>query len=53
MLCVGVLDKSEINPSLNPLVDQSSYLISFDETMMKFLCNDCGNARLIQSFLTP
>ncbi len=53
MLCVGVLDKSEINPSLNPLVDQSSYLISFDETMMKFLCNDCGNARLIQSFLIP
>lgn len=51
MLCVGVLDKSEINPSLNPLVDQSSYLISFDETMMKFLCNDSGNARLIQSFL--
>lgn len=51
MLCVGVLDKSEINPSLNPLVDQSSYLISFDETMMKFLCNDSGNARLIQNFL--
>lgn len=51
MLCVGALDKTEINPTLNVLVDQSSYLISFDETMMNFICKDEGNARLINRFL--
>lgn len=53
MLCVGVLDKIEINPELNILIDQSSYLISFDETMMKFICRDSGNARLINRFMLP
>lgn len=51
MLCVGALDKTEINPTLSVLVDQSSYLISFDETMMKFICKDEGNAQLINKFL--
>lgn len=53
MLCVGALDKTEINSSLHILVDQSSYLISFDETMMKFLCNNAGNVRLLNQFLLP
>lgn len=53
MLCVGALDKTEKNPSLNILIDQSSYLISFDETMMKFLCNNAGNVRLLNQFLLP
>lgn len=53
MLCVGVLDKIEINHDLNIMIDQGSYLISFDETMMKFICRDIGNANLINSFLLP
>lgn len=53
MLCVGSLDKIVIEPSLNSLVDQSSYLISFDKTMMDFLCNDAGNVRLLNQFLLP
>lgn len=51
MLCVGALDKIDRNPELNVLVDQSPYLISFDETMMKFLCKNSGNARLIGRFM--
>lgn len=51
MLCVGVLDKIEYKPSLCVLIDQSSYLISFDEIMMKFLYSNNGNARLIDKFL--
>lgn len=51
MLCVGVLDKQEKSPQLNALFDQSSYLISFDETMMKFICNDSRNAQLINRFM--
>lgn len=51
MLCVGVLDKTERNPSLSILVDQNSYLISFDETMMKFIRNDSGNAKLLDRFM--
>lgn len=54
MLCVGVLDKTEINSSRNILVDQNSYLISFDETMMKFLCNNNGgNVSLLNQYLLP
>lgn len=50
MLCVGALDKSEINPQLNILVDQSSYLISFDKIMMDFICQNSWNADLINRF---
>lgn len=53
MLCVGALDKMERNPELNALYDQNSYLISFDETMMKFICKDRGNASLINRFMCP
>lgn len=52
MLCVGVLDKTEINPEVNALIDQSAYLISFDETMIKFICRDMGNGRLINRFFS-
>lgn len=51
MLCVGVLDNAERNPSLSVLVDQNSYLISFDEAMMKFISNDSGNAKLLDKFM--
>ncbi|MBE6572797.1 MAG: hypothetical protein E7652_00215 [Ruminococcaceae bacterium] len=51
MLCVRVLDKNEIDNSLSVLVDQSSYLISFDEMMMNFLSNNPGNVRLMNNFL--
>ena len=51
MLCVGVLDKIEYNPKLSILVNQCPYLISFDETMMKFICRDSGNANLIKQFM--
>ena len=53
MLCVGSLDKIDINPMLNPLIDQNSYLISFDDAMMKFLCKNDGNIRLLNQFLLP
>ena len=53
MLCVGCLDKTVVNPSLNVLVDQSSYLISFDKAMMNFLCGNAGNVRLLNQFLFP
>ena len=53
MLCVGSLDKIDVNPALTPLIDQSSYLISFDDTMMKFLCSNAGNVRLLNQFLLP
>lgn len=49
MLCVGALDL--FDPKLSPLVDQSSYLISFDETMMKFLYTNQGNAKLLNKFV--
>lgn len=51
MLCVGVLDKVENNSKLNILVNQCPYLISFDETMMKFICRDSANANLIKQFM--
>lgn len=51
MLCVGVLDKKEKNSELNILIDKSPYLISFDDTMMKFICENSGNKRLIKQFL--
>ena len=51
MLCVGALDKVASSHSTNMLIDQSSYLISFDDTMMKFLCNNAGNVRLLNKFL--
>ena len=53
MLCVGSLDKIVLKPVQNALVDQSSYLISFDKTMMNFLCNNSGNVRLLNQFLLP
>ncbi len=53
MLCVGVLDKRDIDQRLNPLIDQNPYLISFDDTMRNFLCTDIGNARLIGKFMLP
>lgn len=53
MLCVGSLDKTVVDPSLNVLVDQSSYLISFDKAMMNFLCGNAGNVRLLNQFLLP
>ena len=53
MLCVGVLDKRDIDHQLNPLLDQSPYLISFDDTMRNYLCGDIGNARLISRFMLP
>lgn len=51
MLCVGVLDRIDKNPGLNILVDQRSYLVSFDEAIMGFLCKDCGNERLLNRFM--
>lgn len=51
MLCVGSLDKIVVKPVQNALVDQSSYLISFDKTMTNFLCNNSGNVRLLNQFL--
>ena len=53
MLCVGALDKVVINPAENILIDQNSYLISFDEAMVCFLCNNKGNVRLLNKFLLP
>ena len=53
MLCVGVLDKRDIDHRLNLLIDQSPYLISFDDTMRNYLCGDVGNARLIGRFMLP
>lgn len=53
MLCVGVLDKREVNHFVNPLIDQNPYLISFDDTMRNYLCGDFGNARLIGNFMLP
>lgn len=53
MLCVGSLDKIVVKPTQNTLVDQNSYLISFDKTMMNFLCNNSGNVRLLNQFLLP
>ncbi len=53
MLCVGSLDKTVVDPGSNILVNQSSYLISFDKTMMSFLCNNAGNAKLLNQFLLP
>ena len=51
MLCVGVLDKVHVNTELSVLIDQMAYLISFDETMMQFICNNVENAKLINRFL--
>ena len=53
MLCVRVLDKWEVNEDWHILLDQSPYLISFDDTMKDFLCRDSGNARLIARFMLP
>ncbi len=52
MLCVGGIEKSNIDKSLNVLVDQSSYLLTFDKTMMSFLVEEnVPNARFINEFL--
>lgn len=50
MFCVGVLDKIENNTELNIMIDQRSYLISFDKVMMEFICRDSWNEKLINKF---
>lgn len=52
MLCVGALDKSEIDKKASILVDQSSYIITFDGTMMDFIKEvKPDNEKLINRFL--
>lgn len=51
MLCVGVLDVMENDPSLSVIVDHSSYLVTFDEVMMSFVFKNSWNAKFIGQFL--
>lgn len=53
MLSLRALDNHERKSSLNLLIDQGPYLISFDKPMMKYLCNNVGNVRLLNQFLLP
>lgn len=51
MICVGVLDKVDFDPSLSVLVDQSTYLITFDDIMVKFIENTNEKSfRMIDQF---
>ena len=51
MICVGVLDKVDFDPSLNMLVDQSTYLITFDDIMVEFIKNTNQKSfRMIDQF---
>lgn len=53
MLYVGSIDKQVTSHSANVLVDQIPYLMSFDKTLLGFICqNDC-NRILLNKFLLP
>lgn len=53
MLSLRALDNQNRKSNLHILIDQSPYLISFDKPMMKYLCNNAGNVRLLNQFLLP
>ncbi len=49
----SVIDKQVITSTTNVLVDQSSYLLSFDGALMGFICQDEWNKILLNKFLLP
>ncbi len=51
MLYVGSIDKQVTKPATNILVDRSSYLLSFDNTLLTFICQDEWNKQLLNNFL--
>ncbi len=51
MLYVGSIDKQVTTSTANVLVDQSSYLLSFDGALMGFICQDEWNKILLNKFL--
>ena len=54
MLCVGSLDKKDIDKNKMVLFDQSTYLLTFDEIMMKFMVEEnIANAQCINRFMLP
>ncbi len=53
MLYVGSVDKQVTTSTANVLVDQNSYLLSFDGALMDFICQDEWNKMLLNKFLLP
>lgn len=53
MLYVGSVDKQVTKPGTNVLIDQSSYLLSFDKVLLSFICQDEWNRILLNKFLLP
>ena len=53
MLYVGAVDKQVTKSATNVLIDQSSYLLSFDKTLLGFICQNEWNKILLNKFLLP
>ena len=53
MLYVGSVDKGVTKPGISVLIDQSSYLLSFDKVLLSFICKDEWNRILLNKFLLP
>lgn len=51
MLYVGSVDKKVTNSQMSIVVDQSSYLLSFDTAVLSFICQNEWNKQLINKFL--
>ena len=50
MLYVGSIDVKRSNPKKSIIFDQSSYLLSFDDTVRDFICENEENKKLIGRF---
>jgi len=51
MLYVGSVDKQVVNRKKSIIFDQNSYLLSFDSTVLSFICEDEWNKHLLNKFL--
>ena len=51
MLYVGSIDKQVTDSKKSIIIDQSSYLLSFDKAVLNFICQDEWNKSMISRFL--
>lgn len=50
MLFVGSVDKIVFDEQKSIIIDQRSYLLSFDSAVSKFICQDKWNKKLLSRF---
>ena len=54
MLCMGIMDKTEFNETKLLCIDQSTYLLTFDDKMRSFIAKErCNNSVFINRFMLP